>query len=71
MSREDESDIDALRSKLDEVVKRLAEVEEAPQRERQSVRLQVLEAKEEVQERTERTLDEIRAEKERIHKEFT
>lgn len=46
------------------------EMEAALEEERRHCRLKVLETKEEVRDRAERTLDDLRAERERLHREF-
>ncbi|XP_062520952.1 capping protein inhibiting regulator of actin dynamics-like [Corticium candelabrum] len=56
---------------LEEALQRVSQLEKELEEERKSVRLQVLEAKEEVRDRTEKTLDDVRAHQERMRNEYT
>ena len=77
MSRENKMEVDSLRRKLEEQslqlqedLHKVSEAERALEEERKSVRLQILEAREEVRQRAEITLDELRSERERMRTEF-
>ena len=56
---------------LEEALQRVSQLEKELEEERKSVRLQVLEAKEEVRDRTEKTLDDVRVHQERMRNEYT
>lgn len=77
MAENDQSEVDQLhielegkRVELDEALRKLAEMEMTLEEVKKSIRLQVLEAKEEVRERTEKLLDEMRAQKESMRSEY-